>query len=141
MVPRPESSCLVVLLAALGCEFGSNFAVSAGAPVSAAVRGTIFNCGTPVINGEVSLRVQQNDSSQVRPVDVTIGPIPTIRGNYVLEVGPSFAVPGPATAQLVVNALGRRLELPEFTLELTMGLPPRDTVRQDADLGLERGAC
>lgn len=130
-----------MLLTGLSCEFGNNLAISAGAPVSAVVRGTITNCGTPVSNAEVSLRVQQNQSGQVRPVDETIGPIVTTKGTYRIEVGPSFAVPGPAAAQLIVTAFGARDTLPEFTLELSLGLPPRDTVRQDADLGVERGAC
>jgi hypothetical protein len=126
----------------LGCVEGGNLAISAGAPVMAAVQGRITDCGQPVSSAEVVLRVQQNRPGQSRPVDTRIGPVTTTReGEYLLEVGPSFAVPGPASMQLQVTGGGITREIPGGTLELRMGQPPRDTTRFDADLGMERGVC
>jgi hypothetical protein len=89
----------------------------------------------------VVLRVQQNEPGQARPVDAEIGPVTTGRdGSYVVEVGPSFAVPGPARVQLrAVN--GITLDLVGPNLNFSLGFPPRDTVRFDADLGAQRGTC
>jgi hypothetical protein len=126
----------------LGCVEGGNLAISAGAPVTAVVQGRITDCGRPVSSAEVVLQVQQDRQEQARPVDTRIGPVTTTReGEYLIEVGPSFAVPGPASMQLQVTAGGVTQEVPGGTLELRLGQPPRDTTRFDADLGTERGAC
>jgi hypothetical protein len=123
-------------LAALACVEGGNLAISAGAPVTAAVRGVITDCGTPVSGAEVVLRVQQDAPGQTRPVDAEVGPVTTGRnGSYVIEIGPAFAVPGPARVQLRLVGAGTELELIESSLEFSLGIPPRDTVRIDADLG------
>jgi hypothetical protein len=58
-----------------------------------------------------------------------------------VEVGPAFAVPGPASVQVQVTAAGATREIPGGTLELRLGQPARDTTRIDVDVGLERGAC
>jgi hypothetical protein len=127
---------------ALGCVEGGNLAISAGAPVAAVVQGRITECGRPASNVEVVLQVQQDRPEQSRPVDARIGPVTTTRqGEYLLEVGPSFAVPGPASMQLRVTARGTTQEIQGGTLELRIGQPPRDTTRFDADLGQERGFC
>ena len=129
-------------LGALGCLEGGDLAVSAGAPVTAAVRGTISDCGQPVSGAAVVLQVQQDEPGQARPVDARIGPVTTsAQGRYIVEVGPPFAVPGPASVQLHVTAAGVTQDVPGGTLNLTLGLPARDTVRFDADLGAERGGC
>jgi len=126
----------------LGCVEGGNLAISAGAPVTVVVQGRITECGTPVAGAEVVLHVQQDQPEQARPVDVRIGPARTDRqGNYVVEVGPAFAVPGSATAQLQITRAGATQEIPGFTLELRLGRPARDTAHVDADLGAARGAC
>ncbi|MFL5404009.1 MAG: hypothetical protein ACJ8BF_14480 [Gemmatimonadales bacterium] len=133
---------LTGLLSAIACVEGGNLAISAGAPVTAAVRGQITDCGTPVSGAEVALRVTQNEPGQARPVDDLIGPITAGRdGRYLIEVGPAFAIPGPVTVQLRVAAGGVTQEIPGLTLQLTLGLPARDTVRLDADLGVERRVC
>lgn len=138
-VAGPLAACLC--LVSLACVEGGNLAISAGAPVAAVVRGTITDCATPVAAAEVVLRVQQDQPEQARPVDTRIGPVTTSRqGKYLVEVGPAFAVPGPARVQLRVTAGGETREV-SGTLEFRLGLPARDTLRLDADLGQERGAC
>ena len=123
------------------CEVTSLF-ISTGAPVGAVVRGRITFCGTAVSDAEVMLLVQQNQPEQSRPVDSRVGPVTTSRdGRYLLDVGPAFAVPGPASMQLRVTSQGSSRDIPGGTLELRMGSPPSDTTRFDADLGAERGAC
>jgi hypothetical protein len=110
--------------------------------VAAVVRGTITSCGSPVVGAQVVLRVQQDEPDQARPVDSRIGPVTTSRqGRYLIEVGPAFAVPGPADVQLRVTADGITQEFPGGILELRLGLPARDTLRLDADLRQERGVC
>lgn len=110
--------------------------------MTAAVRGTITDCGTPIAAAEVVLRVQQDEPEQTRPVDARIGPVTTSReGRYLIEVGPAFAVPGPANVELRVTAGGVTQEISGGTLEFRLGLPARDTLRWDADLGQERGVC
>lgn len=134
------ATCLCLGL--LGCVEGGNLAISAGAPVSAAVRGIITDCGIPLAGAEVVLRVQQDEPDQARAVDARIGPVTTSsQGRYLIEVGPAFAVPGPANVQLRVTAGGVTQEILGGTLELRLGVPPRDTLRLDADLGQERGVC
>lgn len=129
-------------LGALSCLEGGDLAVSAGAPVTAAVRGTISDCGQPVSGADVVLQIQQDQPGQVRPVDARIGPVITsTQGKYIVEIGPAFAVPGPASVQLHVTAGGITQDVPGGTLNLTLGVPARDTVRVDADLGVERGGC
>jgi hypothetical protein len=131
---------LVSLASALGCEV-SYLAISAGAPVSGVVVGVITDCGTVVIGGVVVLRVQQNEPHQTRPVDVEVGPVTTGRdGRYMVEVGPSFAVPGRAQVQ-IVSVNGTILDLVGPDLHFAMGDPPRDTLRLDADVGAHRGSC
>jgi hypothetical protein len=131
---------LVFLAGALGCEV-SNLAISAGAPVSAAVQGVITDCGRAVAGGEVVLRVQQDERYQTRPVDVEVGPVTTSRnGRYVVEVGPSFAVPGRARVELV-SVNGTMMDLVGPDLHFALGVPPRDTLRLDADVGAHRGSC
>ena len=131
---------LLALAGSLGCEVTS-LAVSAGAPVSAAVRGVITDCGSAVAGGEVVLRVQQDERYQTRPVDVEVGPVTTSRdGRYVVEVGPSFAVPGRARVQLV-SVNGTIMDLAGPDLHFALGVPPKDTLRLDADVGAHRGSC
>jgi hypothetical protein len=131
---------LVSLTVVLGCEV-SNLAISAGAPVSAAVQGVITDCGRAVAGGEVVLRVQQDEPYQTRPVDAHVGPVTTSRdGRYVVEVGPSFAVPGRALVQLV-SVNGTIIDLVGPDLHFAMGVPPKDTLRLDADVGAHRGSC
>jgi hypothetical protein len=127
----------------LGCVEGGDLALSAGAPVTAAVRGTIVQCGAPISGAAVLLLVQQADIGQARPVDARIGPATTnSRGKYLIEVGPSFAVPGPALVRLQVTPPGGSLkELPADTLVFNLGLPARDTLRLDVDLGTPAGVC
>ena len=130
-------------IGALACGEGGYLAISAGAPVTAVVQGAITECGTPVSEAEVVLLVQQAEPHQVRPVDAQIGPVATDRqGEYLVEVGPAFAVPGPASVRLrVTPPRGLTLELPGGVLELRLGSPARDTVRLDADLGRAAGVC
>ena len=127
----------------LGCGEGGDFAISAGAPVSAAVEGTITDCGTPVAEAEVVLIVHQAEPGQARPVDTQVGPSTTDgRGGYLVEVAPAFAVPGRASVRLrVIPPGGAPQEFPERTLDLVLGQPPRDTLRLDADLGRSTGRC
>jgi hypothetical protein len=125
-------------IAALACVEGGNLAVSAGAPVSGALQGRITRCGDPVAGAQVLLLVQQDQPEQARPVDARIGPVTTSRGGeYLVEVAPAFAVPGPATVQLRITADGITQDIPGRTLELRLGLPARDTSRLDADLVAE----
>jgi hypothetical protein len=128
--------------ACFGCGEGGDFALSAGAPVTGAVRGVITECGTPIARAEVVLLVQQAESGQARAVDTRIGPVTTDRGGeYLVEVAPAFAVPGSATVRLRVTPPGgTTYESPGATLELGLGEPPRDTLRLDADLRTVR-AC
>lgn len=143
---RSKPSVLLVSLlsvGSLGCVEGGSLAISAGAPVTAVVRGTITDCGTPLGGAEVVLRVQQDEPEQARTVDARIGPVTTSReGRYLIEVGPPFAIPGPASVQLRVTPEGGPTqEIAVGNLELRLGLPARDTARINADLGQERGAC
>jgi hypothetical protein len=126
----------------LACGEGGSLAISAGAPVTAAVRGRITDCGQPVPHAMVLLLVQQDLSEQTRPVDSRVGPVTTARdGAYFLNLSPSFAVPGPASIQLRISAAGVTQEIAGGTLEFRLGAPARDTMRLDADLGAERGSC
>lgn len=127
----------------LGCGEGGDFALSAGAPVTAAVEGSITRCGTPVSGAAVVLHVQQTEPMQARPVDTRLGPVTTDGGGgYLIEVAPAFAVPGSAEVRLLVTpAGGAAVEFPGATLELALGEPPRDTLHLDADLGVAAGVC
>jgi hypothetical protein len=127
----------------LACGEGGDLAISAGSPVTAVVRGTITECGTPVPGAAVVLVVQQAESGQARPVDTQIGPASTDGGGeYLIEVAPAFAVPGAAIVRLQVTPPhGSLQEFPADTLELGLGQPARDTLRLDADLGRAAGHC
>ena len=132
------------LLAVLaGCIEGGDLAVSAGAPVSGAVRGTVLECGAPLPNVGVAIHVQQSDPGQARPVDQRIGPVVTdAHGGYVIEVAPAFAIPGPATVALELTLPGGApREFSGATLDLQLGTPPRDTLRLDVDVGLAVNGC
>ncbi|MFL5448826.1 MAG: hypothetical protein ACJ8A6_03545 [Gemmatimonadales bacterium] len=129
-------------LCLLACVEGGSLAISAGAPVTAAVQGHITNCGEAVPNASVLLVVQQDLQEQSRPVDTRIGPVTTTHdGAYAFHVSPSFAVPGPASIQLEVTTGGTTDEIEGGTLEFRMGSPARDTTRFDVDLGNRRRAC
>jgi hypothetical protein len=135
-------SVWVVLLLATGCVEGGFLAISAGAPVTVAIRGIITNCGAAVANASVLLMVQQDLQAQTRPVDTRIGPVTTGHdGGYAFDVSPSFAVPGPASMQLEVTTGGTTDVIEGGTLEFRMGTPARDTARFDVDLGNRRGGC
>jgi len=137
-------TCLPAALVLLaGCIEGGDLAVSAGAPVSGAVEGTVLDCGRPVPNIGVAVRLRQSDSGQARPVDQQVGPVVTdASGGYLIELEPAFAIPGAATVALVVTLPdGAPHELAGATIELHLGTPPRDTVRLDADVGLATGSC
>src|SRR5215208_3598477 len=137
--PPPRLWPVLTLICALACVEGESLAISAGAPATAAVRGIITDCGSPVSGAAVFLRVQQNEPQQARPVDVELGPFSTQRdGSYLVELSPSFAVPGPAQLELRVTGAGVNLQLMASTLEFALGTPPRDTARIDADLGTRR---
>jgi hypothetical protein len=124
------------------CVDGGNLAISAGAPVTAAVQGRLTNCGQPVPNVEVVLDIQQDLDQQARPVDIRIGPHTTSRdGRFLFEVSPLFAVPGPASMQLQVTANGVTETVSGGTLEFRLGTLPRDTTRFDVDLQVELGTC
>jgi hypothetical protein len=127
----------------LGCGEGGDLALSAGAPVTAAVEGTITDCGIPIPGAAVVLLVQQAESAQARPVDTRSDAVTTDRrGEYLIEVAPAFAVPGPAHVRLLVTPPGAAMqELPGGTVEFGLGQPPRDTLRLDADLGLAARGC
>lgn len=123
------------------CGEGGTLAISAGAPVTAAVSGTVTDCGKPVAAAQVSLRVQQNTPEQARPVDARVGPVTTDRqGRYLIELGPPFAVPGPADLEVRIAASGISIEI-TGELEFSIGRAARDTVRLDADLAVRRGFC
>lgn len=111
--------------------------------MTAAVRGTVTDCGIPLAGADVVLRVRQDEPGQARPVDARIGPITTSReGRYLIEVSPAFAVPGLASVQLQVTPEGGATQqVTAGTLELRIGRPARDTTRINADLGEERGEC
>ncbi len=140
---RLASACLTALcLTGLGCVEGGTLAISAGAPVMAAVRGQVTDCGRPVAGADVMLRVRQDLAEQARPVDASIGPLTTGRnGSYFAEIGPPFAVPGRAGLQLTVTAAGATVELEAASLRFTLGTPARDTLRIDTDLAIHRGFC
>ena len=135
----------ILSLGGLACGEGGLLAVSAGAPVTAVVQGAVTECGVPVPEAEVVLLVQQANPGQGRPVDARTAPVTTDRqGEYVVEVGPPFAMPGPADVRLRVTPPGGvPLELPGGVLEFRLGSPARDTARFDADLdpGLVPGGC
>jgi hypothetical protein len=146
MIMQPPRFGRLVALSAvvsLGCVEGGNLAISGGAPVTAVVRGTITDCGVPLSHTGVVLRVQQDEPDQARPVDTRIGPVTTSsQGRYLVEVGPSFAVPGPASVQLrVTPETGPAQEFAGGTLQLRIGRPARDTTLLNVDLGQERGTC
>lgn len=140
---RRQVGLAALLTMATGCIEGGDLAVSAGAPVSGAVRGTVLDCGRPVPNVGVAVHVRQSESGQARPVDQQIGPVVTdAGGGYLIEVEPPFAIPGTATVALVVTLPdGAPHELSGATIELDLGTPPRDTLRLDADVGLAAGGC
>ncbi len=130
-----------LLLATSACGEVSFLAISAGAPVTGAVRGVITFCGKPVPFPELRLRVQQDRPEQARPVDAHIGPFTGNRdGSYLVEFDPGFAVPGPATVQLEVASAGRD-SVAQGTLQFTLGTPAHDTLRLDADLGMQSMSC
>jgi hypothetical protein len=144
VVAHASTRLAAVFLLALssGCVEGGNLAISAGAPVTAAVLGHITQCGRAVANAEVVLAVQQNLDEQARPVDTRLGPRTTGRdGGFLFDVSPSFAIPGNANMQLQVTMHGVKHEIVGGTLEFRLGVPPLDTARFDADLGAETGAC
>jgi hypothetical protein len=131
-----------LIVTALGCVEGGNLAISAGAPVSAALAGRITRCGDPVAGAQILVLIQQDKPEQTRPVDARIGPVTTSRaGEYLVDVAPAFAVPGPASVQLRITAGGVSQDIPERSVELRLGSPARDTTRVDADVGVELGQC
>ncbi len=134
----------ILSLGCLACGEVELLAVSAGAPVTAVVEGAVTECGAPVPDAEVVLLLQQAKPGQARPVDARVGPVTTNRkGEYLVDVGLAFAVPGPARVRLRVTPPGgTMLELPGGVLELRLGSPARDTTRLDADLdSLAPGVC
>jgi hypothetical protein len=135
------ATCLCI--GAIGCGEGGFLAISAGAPATAVVRGTITDCGIPLPGADVVLQVQQDQPGQARPVDARIGPVTTSgEGRYLIEVAPAFAVPGRASVELrVTPEAGATQQLAVGTLELRIGRPAQDTTRINVDLGEERGAC
>jgi hypothetical protein len=135
------AACFLIAGAA-GCGEGGNLAVSAGAPVTAAVRGRVTRCGQALAAAQVVLAVQQDQNEQARPVNTQFGPQTTgRRGEFLFDVSPSFAVPGGASMQLEVTAAGVSYEFDGGTLEFHLGAPPRDTARFDVDLQAEPGTC
>jgi hypothetical protein len=134
---------LALGLAPAGCVIeGDSLAISAGAPVTAALEGRITRCAEPVPGAEVLVLMQQAQPGQARPVDARIGPVATTRdGRYLIQLSPSFAVPGAASVQLRVTSDGSIQDIPGRTLELRLGVPPSDTTRLDADLGVEQRQC
>src|SRR3954467_2861074 len=102
----PSRAWPILTLGLLACVAeGGSLAISAGAPVTAAVRGHITDCGQAVSNASVLLRVQQDLPEQARPVDTQVGPVTTaIGGAYAFHISPSFAIPGPASMELEVTA-------------------------------------
>jgi len=129
----------ILSIGLLACGEVEFLAISAGAPVTAAARGVITECGRPVAEAEVVLLVQQASPGQANPIKARGGPVATDRqGEYVVEVGPSFAAPGPASVGLRVTPPGGPTqELPGGVLHFRMGSPARDTTRLDADLAPE----
>jgi hypothetical protein len=139
------SVAAILSLGLLACGEVEFLAISAGAPVTAVAQGVITECGRPVAKAEVVLLVQQANPTQARPINARVGPVATDRqGEYVVEVGPSFAVPGPASVRLRVTPPGSpTVELPGGVLNFRLGSPARDTARLDADLdtGLSAEGC
>ena len=131
---------LLVLTGVQGsCGEGGYLAISAGAPATAAIRGLVTDCGRPVAGTEVSIRVRQ-DQGQSRPVDSRVGPVATDRtGRYQAQLSPSFAVPGAATVELMVESSDDVLA--GGNISFSLAFPPRDTFRLDADVGAGRGSC
>jgi hypothetical protein len=130
-----------LLVTISACGEVTFLAISVGAPVAGVVRGVITFCGKAVASPELHLRVQQDRPEQAHPVDARIGPFTGNRdGSYLVEVGPSFAVPGPATVQLEVTS-ARMDSVALGTLQFTLGTPAHDTLRLDADLGIHHGSC
>ena len=137
---RPVAAA--ILLAALGCVEVESLVISAGAPVTGAVRGQITDCGTAVIGIRLVFTVWQDQPGQARSVDTQIGPVTTSRdGSYLVEIGPAFAVPGPATVQIGVSGAASEADITGGTLQLSLGHPARDTLRLDADLGARNNRC
>jgi hypothetical protein len=133
------SVAAIVSLGLVACGEVEFLAISAGAPVTAVAQGVITECGSPVAEAEVVLLVEQANPGQSRPINARVGPVATDRqGEYVVEVGPSFAIPGPASVRLrVTPPSGPTLELPGGVLHFRLGSPARDTARLDADLDTE----
>ena len=130
-----------LLLAISACGEVTFLAISAGAPVAGVVLGVITFCGNAVASPELRLRVQQDRPEQAYPVDSRIGPFTgNPDGSYRVELGPSFAVPGPATVQLEVTS-ARMDSVAQGTLNFTLGTPAHDSLRLDADLGVQHGSC
>jgi hypothetical protein len=140
---RGRLLALALGLAASGCMVeGGSLAISAGAPVTAALEGRITRCAEPVPGAEVVVLMQQAQPGQARPVNARIGPVTTTRdGRYLIELSPAFAVPGAASVQLRVTSDGTVEDIPGRTLELRLGVPASDTTRFDADLGVEQRQC
>jgi hypothetical protein len=134
---------LALGLSAYDCVVeGDSLAISAGAPVTAALEGRITRCAEPVPGAEVLVLMQQAQPGQARPVNARIGPVTTTRdGRYLIELSPSFAVPGAASVQLRVSSHGTVQDIPGRTVELRLGVPASDTTRFDADLGVEQRQC
>ena len=130
-----------LLLSIAACGEVTFLAISAGAPVAGVVHGIITFCGNAVASPELRLRVQQDRPEQAHPVDARLGPFTgNPDGSYRVEVGPSFAVPGPATVQLEVTS-ARMDSVAQGTLNFTLGTPAHDSLRLDADLGIQDGSC
>jgi hypothetical protein len=130
-----------LLLTSFACGEVTFLAISAGSPVAGVVHGVITFCGNAVASPELRLRVQQDRPEQAHPVDARIGPFTgNPDGSYLIEVGPSFAVPGPATVQLEVTS-ARMDSVALGTLNFTLGTPAHDSLRLDADLGAVLESC
>ena len=144
-VRTPKQLAILPLLVSLigaACGEVTNLAISAGAPVAGAVKGFITICTQPVFMPELRLRVQQDSPDQARPVDARIGPFTGNRdGSYLVEVEPAFAVPGPANVQLLTTSPTGLDTVAQGTLRFALGTPARDTLRLDADLGIQHGSC
>jgi hypothetical protein len=130
-------------LAWFGCGEGGDLALSAGAPATAAVAGTITVCGAPLAGASVALRVAQDESGQARPVDARTPAVLTDRaGAYLVEIAPAFAIPGAAAVRLLVTPPGgASQDIAGGTVEFGLLEPPLDTLRLDADLGVAARAC
>jgi hypothetical protein len=132
----------LLILAGFGCVEVESLVISAGAPVTGAVRGRITDCGSPTVGIRLVFRVQQDEPAQARPVDTRVGPVTTRQdGSYVVEIGPAFAVPGPATVQLSAADAEPGSVLAGGTLRFTLGQPARDTLQLDVDLGAANQRC